>query len=373
MIWSFLFAIGLVQGCFLSLVFAMRNNGNRPATRLLQVLLVLFALSNFDDLLLSTGWYKVVPGLFGYSLGAMFAYGPLFYLYIVAVTNPGFRWKRTTGLHFLPALLNLLLNLPWLVLPAAGKTRILADFLAGQMPVRLFNVALFTAQILHFVLYLWLAYRAVRRVQRLPEAVSFHVPLHSRVAWLYTLLILFSLILLALVGLFGWNFFAGHFVANANFVFTLVTSAILYSIAYKLILQPELVTPGFSKKYQTLRFGAGEEQDLLLQLNRFVEEEKGFTDPELNLSRLAAQVKVSPHRLSMLINDKYGVSFSDFINRYRVEEFIARLNDPHYAHYTFYGLALEVGFNSKSTFNAAFKKITGKPPSAFKRVTNNAR
>ncbi len=69
----------------------------------------------------------------------------------------------------------------------------------------------------------------------------------------------------------------------------------------------------------------------------------------------------------MLINDKYGVSFSDFINKCRVEAFIACLNDPRFAHYTLHGLALEVGFNSKSAFNAAFKKITGKTPSAFKK------
>lgn len=372
MFWSFLFVIGLVQGIFLIAIFAMRNNGNRLATRLLQTLLALFALSNFDDLLLSMGWYKSAPWLFGYSMSAIFAYGPLFHLYVTAITAHSFVWKRTTWLHFLPALLIFLSNLSWLTLPPEIKIRALDDFLAGALPVQFFNTALSIVQILHFALYNWLTYRTVRSVQALPEAAHFQVTLSRRAAWLDTLMVLFTLILLALAVLSGWNIASGHYVARANFVFTLFTSSILYFIAYKLMLHPELVTPGFSKKYQAVRFGEGEEQDLLLQLKRFVEEEKIFTDPDLKLGTMAAQLKISPHRLSMLINDKYGKSFSDFINQYRVQEFIARLKDPRYAHYTLHGLALEVGFNSKSAFNAAFKKITGKSPSDFKEVKSDA-
>lgn len=366
MFWSFLFVVGLVQGCFLFLVFAVRPGGNRLAARLMQALLFLFGLSNFDDLLLSTGFYRTAPALFGYSFGALFAYGPLFYLYIRAVASPGFRWKRTAWFHFLPALLYVALNLPFLILPGYVKIRLLDDFVAGRLPVRSFDLAVSAAQTLHLFFYILLVYREVRTIRRLPETDVFRVSLQKRASWLDTLLVLFFLFWCALTALFAANLSAGHYIAGANYAFTILTSAVLYAVAFKLILHPELVTPGFEQKYGSLRPGAAEERNALEQLKRLLEQEKSFTDPGLTLGALAARLNISPHRLSMLVNDKYGVSFSDFINKCRVEEFIARLNDPRFAHYTLHGLALEVGFNSKSAFNAAFKKITGKPPSAFK-------
>lgn len=372
MIWSLLFAAAIIQGCFLILVFAKQSNGNRLASRLLRVMLILFVLSNADDLLLSSGWYKSAPRLFGYSLGAMFAYGPLCYLYILAIADPGFRWRRTASLHFLPALLYLLLNLPWLLLQPAIKVRILDDFLAGKLSMGVYQVSVSALQIVHFSLYLALAYHAVRRVQRAAAGANFQVPLHSRVQWLNLLLAMFGLFLLTLAGLFAWNLAAGHFVAGANYVFTLITSAILYFIAWKLIFSPEMVTPGFSKKYEAVRFNAGEETTLSSELERLMTEEKIFADPELKLSAVASRMNIPAYRLSTLINDRYGVSFSDFVNQFRVREFIARLNDPRFVHLTLYGLALEVGFNSKSAFNTAFKKVTDKSPSEFKRTVQNS-
>lgn len=366
-LWPLLFAVGIVQGIFLAIVFAVRKSDNLPATRLLQALLALFVLSNFDDLWLAAGWYQAAPRLFGFSMGAMFAYGPLFFLYIAAVTKASFSWKRTYWRHFLPAALGFLMNFSWLRLPAAAKAGVLRDFLDGRLPVRPFDAILSTLQALHFAIYIYLAYRLVRRSKASPEASSLQVPIQSRAGWLNTLVVLFSLILLAMAVLLAWNLSRAYYAAGANFVFTLITSSILYFIAYKLMLRPELVTPGFSRKYESVRFEDGEEQDLLLQLQRCMAEEKAFSDPSLKLDALAQKLNTSPHRLSKLINDHYGRSFSDFVNQHRADAFIRLLNDPSYANYTLYGLALEVGFNSKSAFNAAFKKIKGMPPSAFKK------
>ena len=370
MFWSFLFVIGLVQGIFLIFIFARRPGGNHRATRLLQALLGLFALSNFDDLLLSTGWYRAAPWLFGASLSAVFAYGPLFYLYIEAVTNPERRWRRTTGLHFLPAALSLLSNLAWLVVPPAVKTRMLDDLLAGRLPVRPFDAVLSVFQALHLGVYVWLAFRSLHKARRLPAAGSFQMPLPQRVNWLRTMAGLFSFIPAMLAALVLANLISGRYVAGTSFGFTLITSAILYFIAYQLMLHPDRVTPGFAKKYEAIRFAEGEKQDLLARLNQLLQDEQIYSNPEIKLATLASRLETPAHRLSTLINEHYGMSFSDLLNRRRIEAFLACLDDPQYAHFTLYGLALEVGFNSKSAFNAAFKKITGKSPSQFKGLPN---
>jgi AraC-like DNA-binding protein len=69
--------------------------------------------------------------------------------------------------------------------------------------------------------------------------------------------------------------------------------------------------------------------------------------------------------LSAAINQAYGKNFNDFVNTYRVEAVKKMLNDESVQHLSLLGIAYECGFNSKSTFNRAFKKATGVAPSAY--------
>ena len=62
-----------------------------------------------------------------------------------------------------------------------------------------------------------------------------------------------------------------------------------------------------------------------------------------------------------------NTSFQDFINQYRVEEFINRLENDQNDHFTLLAIATEVGFNSKSSFNATFKKFKGLTPTEYKK------
>ena len=71
--------------------------------------------------------------------------------------------------------------------------------------------------------------------------------------------------------------------------------------------------------------------------------------------------------LSKVINAGCGQNFNDFVNTYRVHEARCKLADPRFAHYSLVGVALESGFNSKSTFNRVFKKLTGQVPGELVR------
>ena len=81
---------------------------------------------------------------------------------------------------------------------------------------------------------------------------------------------------------------------------------------------------------------------------------------------MAEALSVSPHNLSEMINTQLGKNFYDFVNGYRVEEVQRRLVDPGSAHLTVLALGLEAGFNSKSSFNAVFKKHTKMTPSQYR-------
>ncbi|MCY7356568.1 MAG: helix-turn-helix domain-containing protein [Rudanella sp.] len=93
--------------------------------------------------------------------------------------------------------------------------------------------------------------------------------------------------------------------------------------------------------------------------------ERPYLEPELSLADLARRLHTNPVVLSQVINTGVGKNFNDFVNEYRVEEFKRQVREPANAHLSFLGLALDCGFNSKATFNRAFKKFTGASPKEF--------
>ena len=96
-----------------------------------------------------------------------------------------------------------------------------------------------------------------------------------------------------------------------------------------------------------------------------LENDKPYLDADLSLRSLANQIDIHPNQLSWLLNESLGSNFNKFINRYRVETFKKLAKDPDNAHVTILGLAYDSGFNSKSVFNAYFKKETGITPRQF--------
>jgi|GEM_PF-972392 len=100
--------------------------------------------------------------------------------------------------------------------------------------------------------------------------------------------------------------------------------------------------------------------------------EQPWLEPELTLTELAQRLRTTPNVLSRVINAGCGQNFNDFVNTYRVQEARRKLADARYAHYSLVGVALESGFNSKSTFNRVFKKLTGQAPGEVARPVTPA-
>jgi AraC-like DNA-binding protein len=90
----------------------------------------------------------------------------------------------------------------------------------------------------------------------------------------------------------------------------------------------------------------------------------GYRDNRLTLRSLCQQIKENPHYVSQVINQDLGASFYDLVNVHRVEN--AKRLLVMAPEKTVIDIALEVGFNSKSTFNAAFRHHTGSTPTAYR-------
>ncbi len=100
-------------------------------------------------------------------------------------------------------------------------------------------------------------------------------------------------------------------------------------------------------------------------LEEYIRKHKPYLEPRLTIDGLANRLSVKKHILSQVLNDYLGISFYDYINNHRVQEFKARLKKGENAHLSLLGLALECGFNSKSSFNQVFKKFENKTPSEY--------
>lgn len=101
------------------------------------------------------------------------------------------------------------------------------------------------------------------------------------------------------------------------------------------------------------------EHKKLNQLHTYMQTQKPYLDGELTLSKLAQQLNLAPHHLSSVINKQAGNNFFDFVNRYRVEEVKTQIAQQAHHQQTLLAIALNSGFNSKSSFNRVFKKICG--------------
>lgn len=108
------------------------------------------------------------------------------------------------------------------------------------------------------------------------------------------------------------------------------------------------------------------------QLTAIMEEEKLYLNPDLNLKLLAQYLQVSEKVCSRVLSQGLQSNFNQVINGYRIEAFKDKIRNGAHKEYTLTSIAYDCGFDSKSTFNRAFKLVTDMPPSQFVKSVENS-
>jgi YesN/AraC family two-component response regulator len=98
-----------------------------------------------------------------------------------------------------------------------------------------------------------------------------------------------------------------------------------------------------------------------------MEENRYFARNLASLSDLAHTIRETSHHVSQVINEVMGRSFFEMLAWYRVEEAKRLIREDPQSRLTVEDIAEQVGYNSKSSFNTVFKKLTGQTPSEFRR------
>jgi len=103
------------------------------------------------------------------------------------------------------------------------------------------------------------------------------------------------------------------------------------------------------------------------ELNDYMLKEEPYLDPSINIQALSDKIELQARELSVLINHEIGLHFFDYINSFRIKKATQILSDPNNKQLTVLEVLYEVGFNSKSSFNTAFKKHTGFTPTEYRK------
>lgn len=152
-----------------------------------------------------------------------------------------------------------------------------------------------------------------------------------------------------------------------NTYLILIVAFLFYAITFYLIMKPkELIPSAKITKYKSSNLKPESIKSYKNALIQIMEKEKLYLDPRLSIHSVSKKLNIPRQYISEVLNLHMNISFQDFVNGYRIEAFVVNLQNKKYAHYTLFGIASEVGFSSKSSFNATFKKVKGLTPSQFK-------
>jgi len=190
---------------------------------------------------------------------------------------------------------------------------------------------------------------------------------HNRYFWICSIGLGFALLSILKIGtFFSWNLVrAGQLCLHLSMLtligfFVLITATIYLGLGHSSLFLTK-------SKYSDSQIHAVDRSRLLKKILDYFERDRPFLDSEFNLNRLSAELNMPSRYISQLLNQEYGCSFRKLVNKYRIEE--AKLLIDKNGEHNLYQIALDAGYNSKSTFNAAFKKYTGITPKEYKKRT----
>jgi AraC-like DNA-binding protein len=301
-----------------------------------------------------------------------FTYGPLLFLYVKYITNPGLKFNWLALLHFIPFIVFLTVSVIFRAQPLLENLR---NFFVPDRFISL-RIVYSTCFFLSVTIYSILTFIEIKRHQdNLKNLVSYTSGVIT-LNWLKIVSISFYTAYFILFILGGLNMIGNYIPFDPYFVifgfialFSFVYS--FYGIKQPVIfgheLKPDENEKKDSEKYIKSGLKESQAERYLQKLVSYVEDNKPYLDRDLNINDLALMTGIPRHHITQVLNEKYRRNFFTFINEYRIKEVIERFSDPKNNNFTILAIAFDAGFNSKTTFNSIFKSQTGITPSQFRQ------
>ena len=301
------------------------------------------------------------------------AVGPLLYFYVKSITTSNFRFKKKDFYHFVPVSLFVIYKISIFVydasLPGFDETQngYLKIHLDEKYVQPLVGIVESLQMLLYLTFTLQLYYAYKKKIQHF-FSNTYAIELN----WIRNFLFIYSFLFLYSIfeGVIGDLIVDLHWTQRWWYQFFSALAIIYIGIKGYFTDTNTLENLNFdvipSSEKKTL--DAPKDNNILenkTKLEQFMNDEKPFLNPDLNLKELSKMLKISVPVLSETINSGFQKNFNDFINGYRVKAVQDMLKEGKQKQLSLLGIAHECGFNSKATFNRVFKKLTNSSPSEY--------
>ncbi len=369
-LFSIFIFLGIVQAVFLCFFFFSKANRQSQANVFHGLLLLTIALNVLEIFLMYTGYIASCLYLVDFSEPLSFLIGPFFYLQLRSLIFG--KVPKRDYWHLAFAVVYLGLVIPYFLLPEDVKYN---SWIGAYKPglafrdydykcdARIFWVTdhhtLLT--MISLIFYALLSLFEVIKVFR-QKAESFFKPKNEILRKIRNgaLQIVFITIMILVVKMFYESDTGDH-------LFAAYIAIMIYLTSFRVIAQSGFFKPASLAEPQRYRSSviSNEVQEATLsKLKSVMTTEKPYLEPRFSLPELAQRLGTTVHVLSQVINEGLGKNFFEMTAEYRVEEAKKILREK--TNIKMEEIAEQVGYNSKSSFNIAFKKITGKTPSEFR-------
>lgn len=369
--WTTMFLFAAVQGLFLAILLFIHKKGNRRANVFLSFILLFFSLMMMYYVAYWSGYAGNYRWMNFLVEPFTFLYGPLVYIYLQTLETG--RPPKKYALHFIPAMVQFLFLIPFIIRNTFGRIEWLREhfFSHGQL-INTLMLVFTNLQNLSLVGYGIAIFLFVRKDYQQLNKYALKEE-YQKHAWLKKVALLYAGFTAAVLSywILAWT---GILKLEYDYAISLSMTVFIYTVGYLGFRQPEIFSGyisanGKKQEVKYARSSLKEEQakTYLGKLLSVMEEEKPFLDSELKIQQMAEKVGVSSHHLSQIINENLNQNYADFINSYRINEAKRLLLSPDYEQEKILSIAFDSGFHNKATFNAAFKKYTGMSPSEFRK------
>lgn len=332
---------GLLHGFGLAVYLCFFKKKKYLANFILGLILIMMAFRIGKSVLLNFGDH-LEPMFIVIGLAFLLIIGPLLRWYILAMTYPKFKLGSKYLIELVPFFLVIGISF---FAPSNWQD-------LSNNSIVVFGSVLISIYI-HFALYIFLAARRVRIVQKAFKSRLLTKFQQSVLTWLRIVIIGCAAI---------WVSYFLNIIENTvpYIVGPILYTIVVYFLSFK----------AFQLKITDVDgnvFEANEDTKLFDTISNLVTKEKLFLKPDISLSTLANMIGRSTQKTSEVINQYAKYNFNDYVNFFRIQEAKTLLQSDSHKSYTISSIAFDVGFNSLSSFNSAFKKFEGITPSSYRK------
>jgi AraC-like DNA-binding protein/Ca2+/Na+ antiporter len=360
-----------IQLLFLTAVILNYKKGKQLSNRILACFMASNALLIAYFLLARFGWISPEKWIAAYSIGnSMYLLlVPFLYLYLRSLCYKDFRLRVVHLLHGIPFCIFVVFSLFTYFLnhtiPHTDELIFLQQHI-GPIENWSHNI------ILHIQILFYLIASAVVLTQYRKGLRDLYSSI-EKIDLYWCNLLLAGFAAMWFLDLLDWLFYISQTSSQHVSYWMLISSLFINLIFTLIVTYKGLAQSGIFSgiqalpKYAASRLEPSDCEIIVKKLTAFVKNEKPYLISSLSIEDLSKKLKIPVKNLSQAMHTCLNQNFYDFINTHRIEEIKIRMLDNRFQNLTLLALAYDVGFNSKSVFNAAFKKHTGMTPKEYKR------